>query len=132
MDWITENIAIGNYLDAAKAHDKGISSILCLRENCCSEDNELVDVLAIPLLDGPGNQLRNIKDALDYIDEIVKANENILVHCHAGRSRSVCIVARYLMESRALTSHQALSLIESIREIYLSNGIEEILYMPLK
>lgn len=51
----------------------------------------------------------------------------MLVHCHAGRSRSVAVVARYLIESQGMTQQAALVLIMQKREIYLSDGIEELL-----
>ena len=127
MDWITDNIAIGNFVDARDAKKGEVDAILCLIDDCCSEDNDEFDIVVIPLVDAAGNDKRNFKDATDYIDDVVSSDEKILVHCHAGRSRSVCIVARYFMIKERLTSHQALAKIEAKREIYLSPGIEEIL-----
>ena len=127
MDWITDNIAIGNFVDAKEVKKTEVDAILCLIEDCCSEDNDDFDIVVIPLVDAAGNDKRNFKDATDYIDDVVSSDEKILVHCHAGRSRSVCIVARYFMIKEGLTSHQALAKIEAKREIYLSPGIEEIL-----
>lgn len=127
MDWITDNIAIGNFVDAREVKKGEVDAILCLIDDCCSEDNEDFDVVAIPLVDSAGNDPRSLKDAMDYIDDVVRSGERILVHCHAGRSRSVCIVARYFMITEGITSHQALARIEAKREIYLSPGIEEIL-----
>ena len=127
MDWITENIAIGNYIDARSLKDGDVNAILCLIDNCCSEEDDRFDVVTIPLVDAAGNDKRYFKDATDFIGDVVRSNEKILVHCHAGRSRSVCIVARYLMIAHGITSHQALAKIEAKREIYLSPGIEEIL-----
>ena len=57
----------------------------------------------------------------------MNAGARILVHCHAGRSRSVVVVARFLMQSRGLAAQAALDLIAARREIYLSPGIEELL-----
>ena len=127
MDWITENIAIGNYIDAKNALPEEVDAILCLIDNCCSEDNDKFDIVVIPLVDAAGNDNRVFKDCIDFIDDVVSSNEKILVHCHAGRSRSVCMVARYFMIKHGMTSHQALAKIETKREIYLSPGIEELL-----
>lgn len=127
MDWITRNIAIGKFIDAKNADPKRIDAILCLIDDCCSEDNPIIDIVSAPLLGGAGNDKRVIKDCLDFIDDVVSANEKILVHCHAGRSRSVCIVARYFMKKERMKSHEALAIIETKREIYLSPGIEELL-----
>ncbi|RDH41928.1 dual specificity protein phosphatase family protein [Zooshikella ganghwensis] len=127
MDWITENIAIGNFVDAKEIKKGETDAILCLIDDCCSEDNDEFHIVVIPLVDAAGNDKRNFKDATDYIDDVVSHGEKILVHCHAGRSRSVCIVARYFMIKDGLTRHQALAKIRERRDIYLSPGIDEIL-----
>jgi protein-tyrosine phosphatase len=128
MDFITDQIAIGNYLDAARdTLAREVDAILCLRGDCACEARDDIDVLYLPLNDGPGNRREKVDQALRFVDEVVRAGRRILVHCHAGRSRSVVIVARYLMRSRAMTSTAALELIGSKREIYLSPGIEELL-----
>ncbi len=127
MDWITGKIAIGNYKDAKLVTNDTVDAILCLKPDCCDDGNEDIDTLYLPLIDGSGNDEFTIKDAVEFIDEIVSSNLKILVHCHAGRSRSVCIVARYLMIYTGLTRQQAINKIEEKREIYLSPGIEQIL-----
>ena len=127
MDWITDHIAIGNFIDAKNASKNEIDAILCVKPECCSEDNSIIDVMCLPLVDGAGNDRRYFNDAVDFIDDVVSSGERILVHCHAGRSRSVCMVARYFMVKKGMTSHQAIEKIEAKREIYLSPGIEEIL-----
>lgn len=127
MDWITDRIALGNYIDAENARKKDVDAILCLKPDCCNEANEELDILCIPLVDGSGNDSRLFDDAVNFIDDIVSTGGKILVHCHAGRSRSVCILARYFMIKEKITSHQALQRIERKRPIYLSPGIDEIL-----
>ena len=130
MDWITPQLAIGNYLDAENIINE-VDAILCLKPECCDENNTEIDILALPFIDGAGNDKRLIKEAVEYINDIVSDGERILVHCHAGRSRSVCIVARYLMIFEGLTRYQAVAKIQAKREIYLSPGIEEILDVRL-
>lgn len=127
MDWITQNIAIGNFFDAQGAIERQeVDAVLCLRPDCCDEDSEQCNILCIPLTDGGGNTQKSVVDALDFIHEAVSNDEKILVHCHAGRSRSVCIVAAYLLRYGGHSEDSALELIRSKREIYLSDGIEEI------
>jgi len=127
VDWITSNIAIGNFVDAEAASEAEFDAILCLKEACCDEGDTRFCVLAIPLVDGAGNDRRLFDDAVEFIDDIVRSGEKILVHCHAGRSRSVCMVARYLMTRKGMSRDRALSAISEKREIFLSPGIEEIL-----
>ena len=49
------------------------------------------------------------------IDEHLKRGKKILLHCHAGRSRSASLLAWYLMQSQNLTCDQALEFIKSKR-----------------
>ena len=125
MDWITDQIAIGNYLDAQSLPPE-VTAVLCLRDNCCT-DRDDVDALSVPLVDGAGNDRRSVVEATNFVAEMINAGGRILVHCHAGRSRSVMIVARYLVRHRAMTAQAALDLIAQKREIYLSPGVEDIL-----
>ncbi|MFC2993218.1 dual specificity protein phosphatase family protein [Halomonas tibetensis] len=127
MDWINPNIAVGNFHDARNATKEELDAVLCLATDCCSEDNDELNILCVPLVDGAGNEQRFIEDAIDFIHDIVSNGERILVHCHAGRSRSVCMVARYFMIKQGNTSHQALARISAKRNIFLSPGIEELL-----
>ena len=126
MQWITNNIAIGNYFDATSRRPD-CDAILCLKPNCCDGNSLDVDVLCIPLIDGPGNRKIDVLRCTRYISDVVSSGEKILVHCHAGRSRSVCIVAAFFMQYEGMSAGKALALIENRREIYLSDGMEEIL-----
>ena len=126
MDWITKHIAIGNFLDARKSKTQ-VDAMLCLLDSCCNPADRHVDVECIPMVDGAGNEDHKIREALSFINDIVSAGDRILVHCHAGRSRSVVIVAKYLMKYRRHTRSDALLKISEAREIYLSPGVEDIL-----
>lgn len=125
MDWIADQIAIGNYRDAAAAKQP-IDAILCLT-GCCDERREDMEVLKVPLNDGAGNDPRHVDEAVDFLSDMVDAGARILVHCHAGRSRSVAIVARHLMAHDGLTRSASLARIQASRDIYLSDGIDELL-----
>jgi protein-tyrosine phosphatase len=124
MDWITDQIAIGDALDAVN-HAAEVDSILCLLSDCCGERTD-IDGYCIPLHDGPGNKRDHVLAAIDFIAAQVENGLRVLVHCRAGRSRSVCIVAAYLMRHKGLSKKQAISIIAEKRQIFLSDGINEI------
>ncbi len=127
MDWITEHIAIGNFHDARDPElGQHVDAVLCLKDECCDEEGDHPMVLNIPLEDGHGNTKQSLDEAMFFIHDTVSNSEKILVHCHAGRSRSVCVVAAYLVKFSGYSRNEALALIKSKREIYLSDGIEEI------
>jgi protein-tyrosine phosphatase len=58
-----------------------------------------------------------------YIEAVKKYNKkiNILVHCHAGVSRSASIVIYYLMRSKGMTYDVALAYVRSFRPIVNPN-----------
>ncbi len=123
MDWISENIAIGNFVDAQNAAGC-VDNILCLKPDCCAGCTD-VNTTCIPLYDGKGNAPELYARAVRVVHRAVEKDETILVHCHAGRSRSVACVALYLMVTEGVPRDEALHRIASKREIYLSPGIEE-------
>jgi dual specificity phosphatase 12 len=60
--------------------------------------------------------------AHDFIGRALRAKRNVLVHCMAGRSRFVTIVAAYLMVECRMTREEALALIRSAREEAVPNA----------
>ena len=99
MNWITDQIAIGNYLDAQDLEllrREGIMSILSLDGSLAGRaPSELgvQKIAAMKLQDGPGNDRATFLQAVDTLARFVSASPPVLVQCHAGRSRSVVIVA---------------------------------------
>ena len=89
MDWITENIAIGNFIDAENATKDEVDAILCLKSDCCSDDHETIDVMCIALVDGAGNNRRYFDYAVDFIDEVVFSGERILFKIESGREKGL-------------------------------------------
>jgi protein-tyrosine phosphatase len=69
----------------------------------CFEDNgehrfSNIKYLVIPATDTVDYKIsKHFEDAINFISEGVKYNEAILIHCHAGISRSATIVLVYLM-----------------------------------
>lgn len=62
-----------------------------------------------------------IEIAYHFIDMVVSSGNNILVHCMAGISRSVSVVAYYLMKKYNIPYDQAYNYIKNIRSIAYPN-----------
>ena len=124
MDSITDQIAIGNFKDAA-APSHEVDHILCLIEDCCEDRDQAVT--NVPLIDGPGNDEDDVKKAVGALRDAVTAGEKILVHCHAGRSRSVCIVAAHLVLEQGMSRVEAFAAIRARRDVQMAPGVMEIL-----
>lgn len=129
MDWITEHVAIGNFRDAEAVTAEQVDAILCLRPDCSCEERDDVDVLQVPLIDGPGNSRADVVEAVEFVRDCAGAGDRVLVHCHAGRSRSVCVVAAWLIAKTGRRRAEALHFVASRRTggIYLSTGVEQLL-----
>ncbi|CCW62447.1 unnamed protein product [Phytomonas sp. EM1] len=55
------------------------------------------------------------KEAFEFIDQARKSKFGVLVHCFAGLSRSVAIVAAYIMREMHISYEQAISIIKRAR-----------------
>jgi len=133
MDWITENIAIGNYLDAENVELRsagGIRSMICLNGILRGVKPETLQLDALEnynLKDGPGNDPSIFRRAVQSVGHLAKRHPKLLVHCHAGRSRSVVVVTAHLMRLRRWTADEALAYVSSRRVAALTPGIEFLL-----
>ncbi len=134
MNWITDRIAIGNYLEARNVvvlSQSGFRSILSLDGSLSEidpEDLNLEEIVTFELKDGPGNDPSVFRKAVQNLIGLVQDFPPVLVHCHAGRSRSVIVVAGYLMQSLNIGAEKAIAIIGSKREINVSDGLKDLLY----
>jgi protein-tyrosine phosphatase len=72
--------------------------------------------------DTPTYDIRlDVVKAVKFIQDGVKNGERVLVHCHAGVSRSVTVVLAYLMISRDCNLSTALKVVTSARPIARPN-----------
>ena len=133
MDWIESDIAIGNFVEAKDTEllqKASISSALSLDGTLSGvqpESLKLKKIEVVRLEDGPGNDLRLFHMAIHALDELVRTAPPVLVQCHAGRSRSVVVVAAHLMKRLGIDAPTALSRVASKREIAITPGLERLL-----
>ena len=133
MDWITDEIAIGNYLEALDVsllEREKLRSALSLDGTLYSKrpkDFSLDRIETVRLEDAPGNELRLFQLAVETLGELVKDSPPVLVQCHAGRSRSAVVVAGHLMLAHGLNADQALEQVAAKRQIAITPGVERLL-----
>lgn len=73
--------------------------------------------LNIPVLDHTSPTSEQLIHAINWIDQQIAAERNVVVHCALGRGRSVLVVAAYLLaKDPSLTVDQAMQSINQIRE----------------
>jgi len=133
VDWITDQIAIGNYLDAQDiellCHSK-IMSALSLDGTLYGRvpaECGLQRIECVMLEDAPGNDPRLYRRSIEHLAHLVNGAPPVLVQCHAGRSRSAVVVAGYLIKHCDMTADEALTLLAAKRQIAITAGVERLL-----
>jgi protein-tyrosine phosphatase len=127
MDFITEQIAIGNRHEAADlelllasrinavlnlAYDLDVSYI---RAEAPHDYRYQIEYHKVGLIDGPGNHPTALIAAVYTLDALLQRNRTVLVHCHAGVSRSSTVVAVYLAHKNSLGFDEALAQVRQKR-----------------
>jgi|SRR6266850_4688485 len=132
MDRISNSIWIGNYLDARDQEAKakaGIRSVLCL-DGCLAdakaEEMGLERIAVVELIDGAGNPPETFLRAVRLLRELAAQHGPVLVHCHAGQSRSAAVVCKYFM-SEGDSLAEAMRKITSKRRVAIIAGLQEAL-----
>jgi hypothetical protein len=134
MNWITDQIAIGNYLDAQDVEllrREGIASILSLDGSLAGRvpsDLGVRKIAVVKLQDGPGNDRDTFFRAVDTLCRLVGASPPVLVQCHAGRSRSAVVVAGHFIKTRGIQPDEALRLVAAKRELQVMPGLDSMLW----
>ena len=72
----------------------------------------------LPLQDTPSQSISQyFKDGFNFVDEALAKHGRVLVHCHAGISRSTTMLTSYIMKKYGKSPREALHHIKSIRII---------------
>jgi protein-tyrosine phosphatase len=133
MDWITDDVAIGNYIEALDVEllrREKFASALSLDGTLRDKDPAdcgLRQIEVVPLEDAPGNEPRLFKLAVGYLSDLVLNAPPVLVQCHAGRSRSAVVVAGYLVSVLGMGPQEALDFVAAKRPIAVTPGLERLL-----
>ena len=86
------------------------------------KDHSKFNVKNISIFDLPTTNIeKHFSEALNFIEDSKSKSEKILVHCHAGRSRSATIVIAYLIKNHKMTLNEAVEFVKSKRKIIRPN-----------
>ena len=93
MDFILDNLAIGNAQEAAQPPGE-ITALLCVAQEINIQ--EIVRIqYKVPIIDMQPIPARQLREAVEWIMENI-ALQTILVFCNAGVGRSSSVVIAYL------------------------------------
>eukprot|EP00049_Salpingoeca_infusionum_P022434 m.6728 g.6728 ORF g.6728 m.6728 type:complete len:358 (-) comp5185_c0_seq1:213-1286(-) len=111
MDLVRPNVYIGDvdspYSGLSRKNIRHVISVTT--ENLVGELPECVRRhLSVPVTDTEESDLLTwFPKCLDFIDVALEAEEGVLVHCHAGVSRSAAILLCFLMKREGMTPREA-------------------------
>ena len=133
MDSITDSIWIGNYLDAQDPEalaQAGIRSLLCL-DGCLvgrgAEELGVERIEIVELIDGAGNPPERFLRAVRLLQVLASKHAPVLVHCHAGQSRSAAVVCKFFMQEEGNSLAEAMGRITRKRRVAIIAGLQEAL-----
>jgi len=111
IDWVTDHLAVGGAPLSYEALDRikasGIDAIL----NLCAEYCDLHEIEAkhgfevhyLPIHDEKTPEIGELDRAMAWMDEIMRRNKKVLIHCRLGIGRTGTVLYAYL-SSRGLES----------------------------
>lgn len=80
--------------------------------------NQGITYLLVPVIDDPRVNISIYFDkAADFINKCVQKEESVLIHCVAGKSRSVTIVASYLIKYKNMSATEAIEFLKDKRDV---------------
>ena len=123
---IKDNIYIGNVYDAydietlKKLNINNVISAVIGFDNIYNSD---INHLSLTLIDNESQDIiRYFEISNHFIDNIVEKKEVLLIHCIAGRSRSVTLLLAYLIYKYKYSVDEALQLVKEKRDIIEPNA----------
>jgi protein tyrosine phosphatase (PTP) superfamily phosphohydrolase (DUF442 family) len=133
MDQITDDIWIGSSMEAKDRDSlcrEGIRSILCL-DGCLlgmkADELGVHQIEVVELVDGRGNKPEVFLRAVKLLKKLKVKHSPVLVHCHAGQSRSAAVVCKFFMKEEGASLGQAMKRITSKRKVIIVAGLQEAL-----
>ena len=124
ITYVTDEIAIGDSQDARGITQDKFDAALCVAidlDICDKVDPEVrsynVRRHKVGLYDGPGNHVLTFVSAVLLLEALVNQGKRVLVHCHAGQSRSPMVAAAWVAYKGRSSLDDALEQIMATRKL---------------
>ncbi len=94
MDFILENLAIGNYQEAIDA-PSSIDALLCVAQEIDIKNPKVLFYYKVAIVDMHPIEEEQLKKAIEWVKDNLK-DHKIMVFCNTGIGRSSSVVVAYL------------------------------------
>ncbi|KAG2176268.1 hypothetical protein INT43_005502 [Umbelopsis isabellina] len=111
---IIPHVWVGSYGSITSKHFLETNKIQNVISVCpCDDTLTGYNQMVVSILDvAEENIMKHFPDCNQFIQSSIDKSQNVLVHCEAGMSRSVTIVAAYLMWKRQISPKEAITIIK--------------------
>lgn len=118
---VAQNLYVGSI---GAAHNKdgllraGITHVLCVAGGLPQSYSDTFKYMTVEVSDCPTEDITShFERSFAFISEAIDSGKGCLVHCFAGKSRSVTVVLAYLMRTQRCTLQAALAAVQAVRPI---------------
>ena len=109
--------SIGSASNLKQLQNCKITHIICCARGIKNFFPDKFKYLNLDILDNEKSDIKqHFDESYKFIDEAIKNNGNVLIHCHAGISRSSTILIAYIMKSQKMSLDKVLELLKSKRD----------------
>ena len=109
--------SIGSASNLKQLQNCKITHIVCCAKGIKNFFPDKFKYLNLDILDSEKDDIKKyFEESYKFIDEGINNNGNVLIHCHAGISRSSTILIAYIMKSKKMKLDKVLEILKAKRE----------------
>lgn len=129
MNEILDNLYISNITDARTKNKDNFDTVITVCQDTI-EDNVSCDYKHFNLADGEIDDYKRgectynlFKQSVDYLLSELKQDKTVLIHCHAGMSRSVTVSIAAIAVYQDISYNEAYNIVKNNRNLIQPNEI---------